>query len=110
VVTSGADEVIGDKSSTATLKGYRGSCVVYTTAAAPSTPAPAAAAAAAATTLPAKACVPNATQLCYGPGASSCNARVDYAAHANLGGTAYFAELAIRYARFEGRLMLPILC
>jgi hypothetical protein len=67
----------GGASRVYTLSGYRASCIVYAAGSAPSVqaaaPAPAAAAAPAPTT-----CMPNATQLCFGPagcrGGQSCAA------------------------------------
>ena len=55
----------GGASRTSTLSGYRASCIVYSTAPAPKVQA------AAAPVQPQVAnpvCVPNVTQLCYGPG------------------------------------------
>lgn len=65
VIFAGNDATVvsGGSGSTSsrTLKGYRGSCVVYTgPAPAPSPPPPPMAAA--------NGCLPNATQLCFGPG------------------------------------------
>jgi hypothetical protein len=57
VIFSGNDATVdhggSNQSSIRTLKGYRGSCVVYTGQ--PQAPA-------------ASSCIPNTTQLCYGPG------------------------------------------
>ena len=76
-----ADEVVGSGSTSSgtgfmgvsTLKGYRAVCVVYTGEAVAASPAPAPAPAA-----PERACVPNETKLCHGPGAckgaQACNA------------------------------------
>lgn len=75
VIFSGNDATVTsggkDYTTSTTLKGYRGSCLVYTGAepnaaaaapAAASTEAPPMAAASTGT------CMPNSTQLCYGPG------------------------------------------
>lgn len=68
-VTSGGPNY----TSSNTLKGYRGSCLVYTgpepaTAAAPATATAAAAPSEAPPTAATGTCMPNSTQLCYGPG------------------------------------------
>ena len=70
-VTSGGPSY----TSSNTLKGYRGSCLVYTGSEPGAAATPAAATATAATapsevppTAAAGTCMPNSTQLCYGPG------------------------------------------
>jgi hypothetical protein len=75
-IFSGNDAVIGagGRSPVTTLNGYRGSCLVYvsgppTAAAAWGAPAPAPFASQPVSRPPAAVgCMPNATQLCYGPG------------------------------------------
>jgi hypothetical protein len=57
-----------------TLKGYRGSCIVYTRAA-PATVAPPPLTAA-------STCIPNSTQLCYGPGGCQGGQRCSEDGHA----------------------------
>ena len=57
------DSAIGSGGVMLPIKGYRGSCLVFV-----SGPPPHLSAATQATHI-AKACTPNATQLCYGPGA-----------------------------------------
>lgn len=72
IVLGTADRVVGDNTGTATLKGYRASCFVYTADAAPpasSTEVTAATAAPPAPPAQAQACVPGSTQRCVGPGA-----------------------------------------
>jgi hypothetical protein len=66
VIFSSNDAVVsstGENPSVSTLKGYRGSCLAYVDGAEPlpvGTPPPPPSAA--------TSCIPNATQLCYGPG------------------------------------------
>ncbi len=72
VITGSANEVVGSGSSyngqgsmsVRTLKGLRGSCIVFTSSAS----TPAASPRAAAAVAPGRACVPGATQACVGPG------------------------------------------
>lgn len=74
VIFSGNDSVVGagGHSSVNTLKGYRGSCLVYVSGpptAAAARPAPGAVAGQpVAPPAAALRCMPNATQLCVGPG------------------------------------------
>ena len=71
VIFGGNDATVvsgsGSYTSSSTLKGYRGSCVVYTRQAEPP-PSAAGAPAPPVATSPPATCLPNVTQLCYGAG------------------------------------------
>jgi hypothetical protein len=72
IILSGNDSVSvvessvtgGGTATVTTLKGYRGTCIVYTKAAASAPRAPRSESTQAKT----QSCIPNASQLCYGPG------------------------------------------
>jgi hypothetical protein len=77
VIFPGNDATVGgtNNTSVSTLKDYRGSCLVYTGPAPSAAQQPSATAAAAPpaeATPAANSCMPNSTQLCYGPGGQRC--------------------------------------